>query len=94
MKQAEEASPYHLLANPSQHSDKTACSFSAAYDSGTLERNRADRIYRAGLVKLFDNIKDPILVIKWKEVYQHLEDATDTCEDVADILEGIVLKHA
>ena len=56
--------------------------------------NRADRIFRAGLVKLFDNIKDPILVIKWKEVYQHLEDATDTCEDVADILEGIVLKHA
>ncbi len=56
--------------------------------------NRADRIFRGALVKLFDNIKDPILVIKWKEVYQHLEDATDTCEDVADILESIVLKHA
>jgi uncharacterized protein Yka (UPF0111/DUF47 family) len=34
------------------------------------------------------------LVIKWKDVYEHLEDATDTCEDVANILEGIVLKHA
>ncbi len=56
--------------------------------------NRVDKIYRGALVKLFDNIKDPILVIKWKEVYQHLEDATDTCEDVADILESIVLKHA
>jgi predicted phosphate transport protein (TIGR00153 family) len=56
--------------------------------------NRADRIFRGALVKLFDNIKDPILVIKWKEIYQHLEDANDTCEDVADILESIVLKHA
>lgn len=56
--------------------------------------NRADRIFREALVKLFNDIKDPILVIKWKEVYEHLEDATDTCEDVANILESIVLKHA
>lgn len=56
--------------------------------------NRADRIYREALVKLFDHIKDPILVIKWKDIYEHLEDATDTCEDVANILESIVLKHA
>lgn len=56
--------------------------------------NRGDRIFREALVKLFDNIKDPILVIKWKEVYEHLEDASDACEDVANILEGIVLKHA
>jgi uncharacterized protein Yka (UPF0111/DUF47 family) len=56
--------------------------------------NRGDRIFREALVKLFDNIRDPILVIKWKEVYEHLEEANDTCEDVADILEGIVLKHA
>ena len=55
--------------------------------------NRGDRIFREALVKLFDNIKDPILVIKWKEVYEHLEEANDTCEDVADILESIVLKH-
>jgi len=56
--------------------------------------NRADRIFREALVKLFDDIKDPILVIKWKEVYEHLEDASDACEDVANILESIVLKHA
>jgi len=56
--------------------------------------NRGDRIFREGLVKIFDNIKDPITVIKWKEVYEHLEDASDTCEDVANILESIVLKHA
>jgi len=57
--------------------------------------NRADRIFREALVKLFDNhLNDPILVIKWKEVYENLEDATDACEDVANILESIVLKHA
>ena len=56
--------------------------------------NKGDRIFREALVQLFDNIKDPILVIKWKEVYEHLEEALDTCEDVANILEGIVLKHA
>jgi uncharacterized protein Yka (UPF0111/DUF47 family) len=56
--------------------------------------NRGDRIFREALVKLFDTIKDPILVIKWKEVYENLEDASDKCEDVANILEGIVLKHA
>jgi predicted phosphate transport protein (TIGR00153 family) len=56
--------------------------------------NRGDRIFREALAKLFEVEKDPIHVIKWKEIYEHLEDATDTCEDVADILESIVLKHA
>ncbi len=56
--------------------------------------NKGDSIFRAALAKLFDEIKDPILVIKWKEVYEHLEEALDNCEDVADILESIVIKHA
>lgn len=56
--------------------------------------NSADKIYREALAKLFMDVKDPILVIKWKDIYEHLEDASDTCEDVANILEGIVLKHA
>ncbi len=56
--------------------------------------NRVDRAFRDALGKLFDDIKDPILIIKWKEIYEHLEDASDRCEDVANILESIVLKHA
>jgi predicted phosphate transport protein (TIGR00153 family) len=56
--------------------------------------NRMDRDFRDALGNLFENIKDPILIIKWKEVYEHLEDASDRCEDVANIIEGIVLKHA
>lgn len=56
--------------------------------------NRIDRGFRDALGHLFDEIKDPILIIKWKEIYEHLEDASDKCEDVANILEAIVLKHA
>lgn len=56
--------------------------------------NRVDRGFRDALGKLFDEIKDPILIIKWKEIYEHLEDASDRCEDVANVLEAIVLKYA
>jgi predicted phosphate transport protein (TIGR00153 family) len=56
--------------------------------------NRIDRDFRDALAELFDEVKDPILIIKWKEVYEHLEVASDRCEDVANILEAIVLKHA
>jgi len=56
--------------------------------------NSVDRDFRDALGKLFDEIKDPILIIKWKEIYEHLENATDRCEDVANVLEAIVLKYA
>jgi hypothetical protein len=57
--------------------------------------NRVDRIFRNALGKLFEEFAgDPLMVIKWKEIYEHLEDAADRCEDVANILDGIVLKHA
>ncbi len=56
--------------------------------------NRIDRIYRDALGKLLNGPNDPVLVIKWKDIYQLLEDASDRAEDIANILEGIVLKHA
>ena len=56
--------------------------------------NQLDREFKDALVHLFDEIQDPILIIKWKEIYEHLENASDRCEDVANILEAIVLKHA
>jgi predicted phosphate transport protein (TIGR00153 family) len=56
--------------------------------------NRIDRLYRDALGRLFDEVKDPIAIIKWKEVYEYLENAADACEDVANILEAIVLKYA
>ncbi len=61
-------------------------------DINTLE-NEADRVTRDAISALFEAEKDPILVIKWKEIYENFEEGTDRCEDVADILERIALKH-
>ncbi len=55
--------------------------------------NMADRIYRSALGGLFDGKTDIAEVIKWREIYEHMEGATDRCEDVADALEGIAIKH-
>ena len=55
--------------------------------------NKMDRYFRDALGHLFSEIKDPVLVIKWKEIYEHLENASDKCEDVADILETIAIKN-
>lgn len=62
-------------------------------DINRLE-NEADAILRRSVARLFKEEKDPITVIKWKEVYEHLEDATDRCEDVANTIEGVILEHA
>jgi predicted phosphate transport protein (TIGR00153 family) len=56
--------------------------------------NMADRVYRSALAELFDDTMDIAQVIKWREIYEHMESATDRCEDVADVLEGVALKHA
>ncbi|MBN1176950.1 MAG: DUF47 domain-containing protein [Dehalococcoidales bacterium] len=56
--------------------------------------NMADRIYRAATAELFDNTGDIAEIIKWREIYAHMESATDRCEDVANVLEGVALKHA
>jgi predicted phosphate transport protein (TIGR00153 family) len=56
--------------------------------------NVADTILRGALARLFREVKDPIEVIKWKEIYETLETATDRCEDVANIIEGVVLENS
>jgi uncharacterized protein len=56
--------------------------------------NEGDEILRGALADLFREAKDPLLVLKWKEVYEALENATDRCEDVANVIEGVVLEHA
>lgn len=57
-----------------------------------LEKD-GDRLYRMALADLFDT-GDPIHIIKWREIYEMFETAIDSCEDVYDVLEGVVLKHA
>jgi predicted phosphate transport protein (TIGR00153 family) len=56
--------------------------------------NMADRVFRAAMAELFDDTVDITQVIKWREIYEHMESATDRCEDVANVLEGVALKHA
>lgn len=56
--------------------------------------NDADQVLREALANLFkDGSRDPLDVIKWKDIYEHLEMATDKCEDVANIIETIVVKY-
>jgi predicted phosphate transport protein (TIGR00153 family) len=55
--------------------------------------NEGDSISRAAIGKLFDEEKDAIKLIKWKEIYEVIEDAIDRCEDVANIIEGVTLKN-
>ena len=59
----------------------------------TLE-HEADLMHRDAVAQLFREQKDPIRVIQWKEILDLLEAATDAAESVADVLEGIVLKHS
>ena len=69
--------------------------------SGVLERaveinrleNEADRVHQRAVGQLFDEERDPVVILKWKEILDLLEDATDRCEDVANLLENVVVKH-
>ena len=55
--------------------------------------NEADDVYFRAMGDLFKNSSNPVNIIKWKELYDILENATDRCESVANIIESIVLKH-
>lgn len=70
------------------HSDMKECSVQV----NSLE-NEADRVSRDAISALFEKETDPMVVIKWKEIYEVFEAGTDRCEDVANILERIALKH-
>jgi predicted phosphate transport protein (TIGR00153 family) len=64
----------------------------------TVEINRlendGDRIVREAIASLFDNGIDPMVVIRWKDIYERLESAIDATEHVANILEGIIIKNS
>ena len=60
---------------------------------GRLE-NEADDLYRKALANLYQAGNDPLLVMKWRDIYDALETAMDRCNDVANVLEGVVLEYA
>lgn len=64
----------------------------ACVDVNRLE-NDADALLRSALAQLFKSSENPIQIIKWKEIYELFEIATDRCEDVANVIEGVALEH-
>ena len=70
----------------------------APVSSYTAEIDRleheGDVVYQESIVKLFDHEKDPIQILKWKELYGYLEATTDRAEDIANVLDGIAVKNA
>jgi predicted phosphate transport protein (TIGR00153 family) len=77
-----------------RHRDKFKWILERCVEINTLE-NEADDVQHAALAELFEACStDACEVIKWRELYGHLEDATDRGEDVANVLEGVVLKYA
>ncbi len=65
----------------------------ACKEMNVLE-NQADTLTRRTMAKLFQRGSDPLEVMKWKEIIDLIEDATDRAEDVANVIEGVVLEHA
>ena len=56
--------------------------------------NQADTLLRSAVSRLFKSGADPLFVMKWKEIYDLFETATDRCEDVADVIRGVILEHS
>jgi len=82
----------HVLKAMEALRDKGKISVSTA-EIDRLE-HEGDVAFQQSIVALFDQEKDPIQVIKWKELFGYLEAATDRCEDIANVLDGISVKHA
>ena len=90
-----------IIVKASEETDRAVrClrTLSPFYHKHAVEVNRleneADRLLRDQLVALFEGTTDAIEVIKWKELYETMEEVTDRCEDVVNVIEGIVLKMA
>ena len=79
-----------LLRQPGKASDRLTA---LALELNQLE-NEADQAYQQAIARLFQEENDPKELIKWKDILELIETATDRCEDVGDIVEGIVLENA
>src|SRR5205814_10573656 len=56
--------------------------------------NDSDRLCRTLIAQLFDEEQDPVQIIKWKEIFEVIEPAVDKCEDVANVIDGVILQSA
>lgn len=57
------------------------------------QENHADQVLHQEIAGLFETMKDPLELLKWKDILENIEEATDICEDVSNIIEGIILKY-
>jgi len=55
--------------------------------------HEGDNLYRAGIARLFEQTDDAIYMIKWKEIYEHLETTLDYCEEVSNVIKGVAVKY-
>jgi predicted phosphate transport protein (TIGR00153 family) len=83
----------HIAVLQLKNLKNTAIINEACVKINSLE-NHADDIYNRAIADLFDNEKDPIMIIKLKEIYSALEIATDKCEDAANVIKTIVIKYS
>lgn len=74
------------------HLSKKGAEINACCLAVYQHEREADEVLRVALADLFANTKDPIHIIKWKEVFERLERATDRCQEVANIISGIVIE--
>ena len=56
--------------------------------------SEGDNVYRREIASLFENVTDPIELIKWKDIFEHLEETMDRCEKIGDLIRGVVMKYA
>ena len=55
--------------------------------------HQGDNLYRAGIARLFENTENVVEIIKWKEIYEHLETTLDYCETVSNVIKGVAVKY-
>jgi hypothetical protein len=81
-----------IIYDMRHHSKNFKVIMDACVEINTLE-NEGDQILRKSMVQLFEREDDVIELVKWKEILELVEEATDICEDISNVIEGILLKH-
>lgn len=83
---------YELLQSFKNHKKNQATLHKLVTEVNSIEEE-GDRLYRDVIKAMFINEKDVMELIKWKDIYDDMENVLDACEDVADIIQGVVMKH-
>ncbi len=81
---------FSLLHAVTKHEEEI---LNCTYKISKLE-SAGDRIYREEIADMFENIKDPIELMKWKDILTYMEDTLDHCEKLSDLVRGVVMKYA